>query len=151
MPYPYATKAQFENRISPILAKRLYDDKGVGRADTDAIEQLRADASSMVAGYMRGNYDLAAVEANTPHEVVRLTLDVMVAMAAMRHPEVTTLNGVALMEMVRAELKSLREAKTRLDVVGTPEAPSNVGGIVVSGDVNEPEPTERVFFNTGSF
>lgn len=144
MAWEFITQVQLSRRISPATLRRIYDDSLVGSADTDAVTQLRQDASSMVAGYLVGITDLNAVQAaataGTAHEVVRLTLDVAVAMACQRHPEVMEhVDWEALMKSARADLKMLRESFTQLDIEGSPNPPANVGGVVLP----DPNSTSR--------
>ncbi len=144
MAYPYITQAQLEARLSTQTVREITDDDSDGEADPDPVAQLLADASSKVAGYLRGNYDLAAVAANPPHEVVRLTLDVAVAYAAQRHSEYVQKDWQKLMAAAESDLKSLRSGATRLDVIGAPEPPTNVGGIQV-------EVTTQIFTDGSDF
>lgn len=128
MAYPYITQAILESRVSTEVLRRVLDDDNDGAADPDPIGTVIADASAKVAGYLRGIYDLDVVAANPPREVVRLTLDVAVAYLAERHPEAVRKAWLPLMEHAETELKALRKGETRLDVVGPPEPPANVGG-----------------------
>ena len=141
MPYPFITSTQLSNRMSAAKFRRLLDDDADGTADTDAVTQLLADASGKVAGYLQGTYDIAAVTLNTPPEVVRLTLDVAVAMAAIRHPEAMPgTDGIELMKLADKDLQSLRANKTSLGVDTTPEPAANQGGEIF------PDPsTETVY------
>lgn len=147
----FITKTQFENRIGAKRVKRLYDDNSDGTADTDPVNQLRADASSKVRSYLEpmGIMDsLVALFNQTtgelltgkvlPDEVIRLTLDVAVALAAQRHPEVMRQDWRLLMQQCDADLKALREGKTSLGggtqgSVATPESEIQ-GATVIVGD-----------------
>ena len=151
MPYPYITQADLEARLSVEVVKQILDDDNDGAADATPVDQLCKDASSKVAGYLRGTYDLDAVATNTPHEVKRLALDVAVAYAAQRHAEYVRRDWQSLMEQVDKELKALRKAETRLDVVGSPEPPANVGGTAESGNPDLPDPGPRFTDNWGDF
>jgi hypothetical protein len=144
MAWEFITQVQLSRRISPDRLRRIYDDSLVGTADVDAVTQLRRDASSKVASYLVGITDLNAVQAaataDAAHEVVRLTLDVAVAMATQRFPEVVqTLDWEALMKQADKDLKMLRESFTQLDTELTPNPPANVGGTVYP----DPDSTTR--------
>jgi Protein of unknown function (DUF1320) len=130
MPYPYVTDDQVRNRLGRDVCARLFDDNEDGVADTGVLLELRSDASSVVAGYLRGVYDLDAVAANTPREVIRLTLDVVKVYAAQRYPEVVRYEWEPLDKAARRDLESLRLEKTRLDTKGSPDPPTNVGARV---------------------
>lgn len=156
MAYPYITADHLRQRLSPYVVTRLYDDANVGAAETGAggpVEALIRDASAKVAGKLRGVYSLDAVAANTPSEVVRLTLDVAEAMGAKRHPEVIRgKNWMELWDAVSRELNDLRTGKSSLDVEGTPEPSATVGAEVYSGDPDLPDPGPQTFLNgTGCF
>lgn len=123
----FITKAQFENRLGAKKVKRIYDDNSDGNADTDPINQLRGDASSKVRSYLDPMGIMTTLEAMfdqdtgelldgkvVPDEVVRLTLDVAVALAAQRHPEVMRQDWIALMKQVESDLCKLRDGKTSL-------------------------------------
>jgi phage gp36-like protein len=135
MPYPYIDQEDLSNRISANTVRRIYDDSNVGQAEDNAVQRLIEDSSAKVAGSLRGQYDLGALEASTPNEVKRITLDVAQAYAAQRHPEIVRQPWKELMDAANFDLKQLREGKTRLDVVGTPEPPSTAefGAAVASG------------------
>jgi hypothetical protein len=145
--YTFITQAQATNRISAQLLKRLMDDNRDGTADTDVVTQLMNDATSKVAGYMQGNYDLDVVATrlgeNKVHEVVRLTLDAFEWMAVKRHPRAAPEHDwMELMKANNAELKLLREAFTKLDIEDDTVEPENVGGTV------SPSATSAASLNT---
>jgi hypothetical protein len=145
------TRAQLENRISPKKVKRLYDDNSDGSADTDPVNQLRADASSKVRSYLEPMGIMPALEALfdqgsgellankvLPDEIVRLALDVAVAMACQRHPEVMRQDWSLLMKQADADLSKLRDGKTSLGGgtqggASTPETGLHGGAVGVPG------------------
>lgn len=129
---PYIEKADIEARIGASAVQRILDHDNDGVADTDAIDRCIADASSKVAGYMNGPFDLDTIDPSTANEVKRLTLDVAIARLSIDFPEVTRKDGYALMEMADRDLKSLRMGRTQLDTKDPPE-PGDTGGVVVSG------------------
>lgn len=123
----FFTKAQLENRLSKKKIARIYDDNVDGNADTDAVNQLRADASSKVRSYLEPMGIMTSLEALfnqetgellpgkvLPDEIVRLSLDVAVALAAQRHPEVMRQDWRELMKQADADLCKLRDGKTSL-------------------------------------
>jgi hypothetical protein len=169
----FITKGQFENRLGAKKVKRIYDDNSDGTADTDAINQLRADASSKVRSYLDAMGIMAKLEPlfdqttgellagkTVPEEVVRLTLDVGVALAAQRHPEVMRQDWIALMKQCESDLCKLRDGKTSLGGgtqggVETPET-SIHGSTVIIGDPdavssNDDDSTEGRWSDMGDF
>jgi phage gp36-like protein len=125
----YITITQLQNRLGAATVRRVLDDDADGVADAGPLQSLIDDATSKVAGYLVGVYSLAAIAADPPHEVVRLTLDVAVAMCAQRHPEVMRgLDWVELLKAAERDLLSLRKNLTSLDAEGAPNPQSNEGG-----------------------
>lgn len=123
----FFTKAQFEARLSAKKVKRIYDDNSDGVADVDPVNQLRADATSKVRSYIEPmgimttllplfNQTTGEVLTNSvlPDEIIRLSLDVGVALAAQRHPEVMRQDWRLLMEQCDKDLARLRDGKTSL-------------------------------------
>lgn len=152
MAYPYIAKVDIVNRLSPQVVQQIYDDQETGSAADAAVSALCADASSKVAGYLRGIYDLDDVANNPPHEVIRLSLDVATAYASQRFPSYVKRDWEKLMKQAEGDLDKLRMGKTRLDVKLTPEPAANEGGLVVSGDINNPDTKDLLFTNgTGIF
>lgn len=125
MPYPYITREQVEARISSSALTRVYDDGNTGAQEADAIEQLRQDASSRVCASLPNNADPVAIEASTPHEIIRLSLDGAFVYAVMRHPEAFRVSWKEFWEIWTAELKDLKEGKINLgnEPDPTPEEP----------------------------
>jgi hypothetical protein len=129
MAYPYITSSDLTNRLGAATVRRVLDDDADGTADSAPLAALCADASSKVAGYLQGVYELATVAASPPREVIRLTLDVAVAMCAQRHPEVMRgLDWVELMKAADRDLAALRKNATALDTDVAPQPASNEGG-----------------------
>ena len=137
----FFTKAQLEARLSAKRVKRIYDDNLDGNADTDPINQLRADTTSKVASYLEPLGIMPRIEAlfdqttgelltgkTLPQELTRLTLEVAVALAAQRFPEIMRMNWVELMAQVDKDLCKLRDGKTSLG-----------GGIFGDGTESTPE------------
>ena len=154
----FFTKAQLEARLSKKKVKRIYDDNSDGTADTDPVNQLRADASSKVRSYLEPLGIMASLEALfnqttgellsgkvLPDEIVRLALDVGVALAAQRHPEVMRQDWTLLMKQADADLCKLRDGKTSLGggtqgSVATPQ--SEIQGSVVGRPSREDDPDD---------
>lgn len=119
MPYPYITPVQAKLRLGAYQIRAL---------DTpETLAELIADASAQVAGALRSQYPLAAVEANTPREVVRITLDGFVALCRQRYPEVFRTDWEPYARAFRKDLDGLRTGANRLDVEGSPEPAANAG------------------------
>jgi phage gp36-like protein len=112
----YFTAEELANRISAAAIKNIYDDDNDGTADSPAVDRLRADATSKVASYLHGLYDLDVIAADPPNEVVRLALDVAVAYAAQRFPSYVRRDWKPLLEAAELDLGRLRSGKTLLDV-----------------------------------
>lgn len=158
----FFTRAQLESRMGSRKIKRLLDDNQDGLADTDAVNQLRADASSKVRSYIEPMGVMPTIEAlfnqtsgellngkKLPDELVRLALDVAVALAAQRHPEVMRQDWRQLMEQVDKDLCKLRDGKTSLGGgtqggVATPESQVQGGTVVIADDGSGTEEDERV-------
>ena len=135
----WITTAQFTAHVGTALARRFYDEDLDGTPDATEMTRLKINATSYVAGYLRGNYSLTAIDvavaAESINEVTRLTLDVAEWMACKRYPEVAlNKNWIDLKTESDKELKALRKAETRLDIVGAPEPAANVGGDHTIGD-----------------
>ncbi len=123
----FVTKTHIENRLSVKRLRRICDDNSDGAADTDPVNQLRADASSKVRSYLEPMGMMGALAALfnestgellsgkiVPDEIVRLTLDVVTALCAQRHPEVMRMDWRTLMEQCDKDLSRLRDGKTSL-------------------------------------
>lgn len=146
----FFTRAQLEARLSAKRVKRIYDDNSDGNADTDPINQLRADAASKVRSFLEPMGIMDDLEALfnqatgellsgkvLPDEVVRLSLDVACALAAQRHPEVVRMDWRTMMQQCDSDLCKLRDGKTSLGGgtqggVATPE--TEVHGATVTQD-----------------
>lgn len=133
MAWAFITQTQLSRRLGPATLRRLYDDNDAGTADTNAVAQLIADASGKVASHLQGIVPLSAAATaatgDTAHEIVRLTLDVAVAMAAQRNPEVLpSYDGLELMKQAERDLDRLRKNTTALDTDAAPNPAANEGG-----------------------
>ncbi len=147
----FFTKKQLEARMSAKRVQRIFDDNADGSVDTDPVNQLRADASSKVRSFLEPMGTFASIvllfnqttgELLTgkilPEEVVRLALDVAVALACQRHPEVMRQDWVKLMDQVDKDLAKLRDGKTSLGggMQGGVETPETLvqGAVAVYAD-----------------
>src|SRR5690348_14231244 len=83
----YFTEEDLEARLSKAVVRRILDDNNDGETDYDPLQQIRKDSCSKVSSYIIGVYEYPLTQPY-PHEVTRLALDVAVAYAAQRHPEV---------------------------------------------------------------
>ncbi len=133
------TVEQLEARISAVTLSRVFDDSGQGSADDDAINQILDDVSSMLRGKIGPVADLAGFTPETQSEVRRIGLDVAVAMAAIRHPEVMRKDGIKLMEMARRDLREIRLGHAGIGSTEPALQPdTNDYGVVVSDTAREP-------------
>lgn len=169
----FVTKAQIEARLSAKRLKRIYDDNSDGLADVDAVNQLRADASSKVRSYLEPMGVMPTLEVLfnqttgelisgkvVPDEIVRLTLDVVVALACQRFPEVMRQDWVKLMDQCDKDLCKLRDGKTSLGGgtqggVATPVSTLDGSSVIVGdGDTaesNNPGEIENRWSNMGEY
>jgi phage gp36-like protein len=149
----YWVLADLQARISEEASLQILDDDHDGSVDDEPLARLQADSDSYVNGFLRGIYDLDAVAADPPNEVVRLSLDVAEWMLAKRWPRYVSGDWRQKREDCRLELMDLRMGKTRLDVVGTPEPAANVGGSVTVPEAVEDEDVVQLFTfgTTGDF
>lgn len=159
------TQAQIEDRLSARRVRRIYDDDRDGAADVNPILRLRQDASSRVLSFLapiglvealvplfdvNGQLLDAAAAAQLDPELVRLTLDVAVAMAAQRHPTVMQMDWKSLMQAADEELTDIRMGKRTL-IFPRPHG-ANHGGAVVSGNTATADaPTQRFWDDMGDF
>lgn len=156
----FFTKALLEGRLSVKRVQRIFDDDNDGVVDSDPLMQLRRDASSKVASYLEPiglmprlealvnptTGELLAPASGFPEEVVRLALDVAVALACQRFPEIMRQDWQTLMAQAEKDLDRLRTNKTSLGGQGAQEA-ANEGGAIRSGDPLNPIPVPKVFAN----
>jgi phage gp36-like protein len=150
----YITLSELEDRITETVVRQILDDNVDGTPDANPLARVIEDAESYVEGFLRGNYSLTVLRnlgTAAPNEVKRLCLDVAVSHLYDRHPEYIRADGRRLLERARRDLIDLRKGVTRLDVVGSPEPAANQGGVMLSGDPEEPEPVPKFFNNPDSF
>lgn len=127
------TRQMLENRLSAGTVRRIYDDNNDGTPDNDPITQLLDDAEAKVDSYLAAVGLVPAEGDPIPRDIIRLDLDVAVAMAAARHPEVLrSYNAESLMRMAEKDLERLRKGVTKTG--GSPPDPAaNHGGAVYPG------------------
>lgn len=144
----YIVQADLEARLSARVIREILDDDASGAADAANITRVIADAESYCEGFIRGNYDLTTIRAlgtAAPNELKRLCIDVATAYLWDRHPEYVRAHGDKLLERARRDLIDLRNGVTRFDVTGTPEPAANQGGVVRSGDPEQPDESTQIF------
>lgn len=147
------SQADLEARIGAETVRQILDDNVDGTVDSAPLARLQADSDSYVMGFVRGIYTLSELEADTPNELKRLSLDVAVAYAVDRWPDYVRANGERLLERARRDLVDLRNGVTRLDVDGSPEPAANQGGTVLEPEAREEEDVAQIFTfgETGDF
>jgi phage gp36-like protein len=150
MPEPFVTPTELVYRLGSAEALADFDDNNDGQPDSDVLEEIIADATSMVRSYLHGVFELAAVDPLKSREVKRLTLNVAQAMAAQRRPTHARVDWSEMLKDAKADLVNLRKGLTGLDVEPTPKA-ANQGGSVRSGNVLDPAPKPRTFDDMGDF
>lgn len=150
----YIVQADLENRISATVARQILDDNADGTVDANPLTRLIDDAEGYVEGFLSTVYDLATLRAlgvAAPTELKRLCLDVAEAYALRRHPEYIRGEWDKKLAIARIELMDLRKGVTKLNISTAPEPAANVGGVVRSGDVDLPDPSDKVFLDPDSF
>ena len=156
MAYPFWVEADLAAQIGQETVDQILDDDSDGDADAAPLAWLQERSCNFVETWLRPNQgELTAIRATTPTAVKRVALDAAEWMAARRWPDYINANWMQLKADNIEELKNLREAMTRLDVVtGVATAPHNVGGLVASGDPDYPTLPDLVFngqFSLGDF
>ncbi len=144
---PLITKEQLENRLSKLVLDRIYDDDGTGEANSEPVDALIRDASSKVRGKLGPVYNPDVIDENTNAEVTRITLDVAVAYAYQRHPEIARADWEAIMKQADKELAEIRTGLANLGTNAPPEPAANVGGALYADDGGD-EP-KRFFTDDG--
>lgn len=145
MSTPYWVLQDLKDRLGDETVLKILDDNRDGTPDPTPLARLQADSTSYVDGFLRPVYDIDAVHASPPNEVVRLALDVAEWMCAKRWPRYVSGDWKEKRDHTRSELLDLRNGKTRLDVAGSPEPAANEGAEVVSGNPNSPVVPCKVF------
>lgn len=148
---PYFTEDQLAARISKKKVRDIYDDNNDGAPDGDAIDGLRRDASSKVDSYLAPMGILPIDPAAIPDEVIRLSLDVGVALASQRFPEVMRKDWKALMDQAEEELCRLRDGKTSLGAKPIPQTAVEGGFLNQDDPERIADPTQRHWDRMGDF
>ena len=156
----YFARQDLEARVSPQTVREVFDDDNSGTPSDTAIARLIADACSKVDSYLQPIYVLPLTptfdEAGDPGhatpiwptEVVRLSLDVAVAMLAQRHPEYVRRDWERLMKAAEDDLMKLRKSLTTLERPTPPEPGANQGAHLTSNTGEAPPP---IFGDMGDF
>lgn len=123
----------------------------VPSSDTDAVtDPLLGALGSFLRDVINADLGAAWAAAQLDPELVRLTLDVAVAMAAQRHPTVMQMDWKSLMQAADEELTDIRMGKRTL-IFPRPHG-ANHGGAVVSGNTATADaPTQRFWDDMGDF
>jgi hypothetical protein len=135
---PIITKAQLVARLGQTQFNRVFDDNNDGQGDPLPELQLRKDASGKVRGALGLVFDVDQLTADTADELVRVTLDVAVAMVARRRPSILKMDWVELSKQADADLKMLRTGIANLGIKTAPEPAANHGVRITSGNPDNP-------------
>lgn len=148
----YWSQSDLEDRLSAAVVRQILDDDDDGVADASAIVRLQADSDAYVEGFIRPVYSasLASIRAAPPSEVKRLSLDVAVAYAAMRHAEYVRRDGAELLLVVRKQLIDLRKGVTALNVDGAPEPSALNQAAAYSTNELDVDGAPDIFFADGT-
>lgn len=145
---PYATAADLALAMGPEVVRAIFDDDLSGTADDSPIAYILAEAQSRVDSYLRQLY---AIPLDPVPNVVRsITIDVAIALAQKRHPEVVRADGDALMKRAIEDLQRIRSGEMKLDSMTLP-TPKNAQVLYSSGMAANPTPAPRFFDNMGDF
>lgn len=150
----YIEKADLEKRLSARVVAEILDDDSDGTADTDAVDQLIADAESWMAARVQQHYPLSSVQAADLSEVKRLCLDVAVCYAYERHPEYV--RSAPPWERVRSDFSDLRKGWAGLGTDSAPE-PGTQHGVLGFDQNNQDglddagQPCDPVWSDFGDF
>ncbi|NIV29196.1 MAG: hypothetical protein GWN58_06705, partial [Anaerolineae bacterium] len=150
----YIVHADVVARLSAREVKDIYDDGHDGGWKNNLDAAIK-DAESTVEDSIQKTYGFSGLEAlramgtDCPHSVKRLALDELQWRMGRRHPGYTNAALWAQWhETIKAELAELRLRDVELtandDGEGL-EPAVNEGGIVESGDPDDPEPQVKVF------
>src|SRR5512139_2657462 len=142
----YVGATDVENRISAAVVRRITDDNNDGSSDTGPISDLIDSAEAMFEGAVRDIYTLTVLRASGSFRARQIVLDLVQALAAKRFPRAMGREWEPLMQDARAQLRDLREGRSALDVVGSPEPAANKGGEILTGSVEDgAEPLDPTF------
>ncbi len=156
----YFRREDLEARVSPQTVREVFDDDNTGTPSSTALARLIGDACSKVDSYLQPVYGLPLVptwdDATDPGhllpiyptEVVRLALDVAVAMLAQRHPEYVKRDWERLMKAAEDDLMKLRKSTTTLD--SAPPEPGANQGAHLTGGVDGAPPVQ-IFDDMGDW
>jgi hypothetical protein len=126
------TQEQFENFVSAATVQRICDDSGEGEASEDAVNSILDYASSMLRGKLGPVTSLDEVDEDLRPEVTRIGLELAQARAAIRHPEVMRIDGMALLRMAKADLAEVRVNKATLGTREQPDPAEHGAGLSTS-------------------
>jgi hypothetical protein len=142
----YVDQSQVENRLSSAVVRRIADDNNDGASDSGPVNELIDSAEAMFEGAVRDVYTLTALRASGSFRARQIVLDLVQALAAKRFPRAMGREWEPLMQDARTQLRDLREGRSALDVVGSPEPAANKGGEILTGSVEDgAEPLDPTF------
>jgi phage gp36-like protein len=139
---PYATAEDLELAMGSQVVRAIFDDDLSGTADDSPITYILAEAQSRVDGYLRQLYVIPLDP--VPNLVRSITVDVAIALAQKRHPEVVRADGDGLMKRAIEDLQRIRSGEMKLDSMTLP-TPRNATITVGSGIAATPAPLPKVF------
>lgn len=149
----YLIEQDCKDRLSAQVWQLICDDNSDGTADVTPAQRLINDAESYVEGRLGPMYSLAVTRLQGTavcNEVKRLSLDAVQIRAAQRWPSYYRYDWVTMDQLIRRDLKDLREQIAQLDTEVAPEPATNTIGWVESGDDVETDPVEATFLGPGA-
>jgi phage gp36-like protein len=117
----YVTPDELKDALGAHVVRALYDDDNSGEPDAAPIASAIRRATSKVNAYLRRLYVLPIAEP-IPDIIKSITLDLTIAYAQLRHPEVVRVDGEKLIKAAEADLERLRDGKIELDIPTLPKA-----------------------------
>lgn len=127
-----ATTGDLTNAVGSAMLLQLFS-SGSGAADQTAINNVIADAESIVDGYLVGEYEVPITTGNAIVKTVAKHVAVYLAYA--RRPEFFSADGrnpwQKMYDWAERVLNDLRSGKVRLPVESA-QKPAMVGGVVLS-------------------
>ncbi len=133
----YLTGTALETALGEDLYLRLFDDDNDEDADTDAVAQVVTRVEGRINGFLTRLYSGATMTAASTDTLTDIALALGKQLAYLRKPEFRSERGETPVQNEYNDamrlLRDIGDGKYRLDVNGTPDTPSNVGGSVRTG------------------
>lgn len=145
---PYATADDLALAMGPEVVRAIFDDDLSGTADDSPVAYILAEAQSRVDGYLRQLYVIPLDP--VPNLVRSITIDVAIALAQKRHPEVVRADGDGLMKRAIEDLQRIRSGEMKLDSM-TLATPQNAQVLYSNGMAANRAPQARFFDDMGDF